>query len=85
MTKEKEIGKITHYYGKIGVAVVELQKSSLAVGDTIHVKGGQADFEQNVMSIQVDHKDVKKAKKKSSIGLKIDQAVRAGAILYKVK
>jgi len=34
--KEKEIGKVVHWYGKINVGVVKLA-SGLKVGDTIKV------------------------------------------------
>ncbi len=45
---EVELGKVTHYFAKIGVAAIEIQHDSLAVGDTIHVKGHTSDFTQNV-------------------------------------
>ena len=54
---EEQIGKIIHYYNKIGVAVVQLQ-GNLKVGDTIHVKGKVSDFEQAIESLQLDHKNV---------------------------
>jgi len=50
--EEKLIGKVTHYYGKIGVGIVELS-GNLKVGDKIHLKGHSTDFEQEVDSIQV--------------------------------
>jgi len=39
----KLIGKITHYFGHIGVAVLELT-DALKVGDTIRIVGGETDF-----------------------------------------
>ena len=47
-----QVGHITHFFSKIGVAVVELN-ASLAVGDRILVKGPSTDFEQVVGSIQI--------------------------------
>ncbi|MBI2626343.1 MAG: hypothetical protein HYW69_01985 [Candidatus Nealsonbacteria bacterium] len=84
--KEKEgklIGKITHYFGNIGVAVIELS-DSLEAGDEIRIVGGEVDFTQKVESMEVDHKKVKKAKKKESAGLKVDQKVREGYKVYKM-
>ena len=79
----KLIGKITHYFGNIGVAVIELA-DSLEAGETIRVVGGETDFEQVVDSMEVDHKKVDKAKKGEGVGLKINQKVREGYKVYKV-
>ena len=79
--KEKLIGKITHYFGKISVAIVELS-GVLKAGDKIHVKGGSTDFEQDISSIQIEHENVEKAKKGDAIGLKVDEKVREGDEVY---
>ena len=42
---EKHIGKVTHYFNRIGVAVLELE-DSLQVGDTIHITGKTTDITQ---------------------------------------
>lgn len=81
--KEQLIGKITHYFGKIEVGIIELTKP-LVVGDTIHIKGGTTDFEQKVDSIQIEHENVEKAKKGDAIGLKVKEKVREGDEVYKV-
>lgn len=80
---EKKVGKITHYYDKIGVAVVELE-AALKVGDTIRIKDTNLDFTQEVASMQVEHESVEKAGKGQSVGLKIDQPVKKGEV-YVVK
>jgi len=77
-----EIGRITHFFSKISVAVIELKKS-LKVGDTIAVKGPTTDFEQLVDSMQIEHKDVQKAEAGQSIGLRVAQRVRETDIVYK--
>ena len=81
--KEELIGKITHYFGKIEVGIVELSKE-LKVGDTIHVKGSTSDFEQRVDSIQIEHEQVEKAKKGDVVGLKTKEKVREGDEVYRV-
>lgn len=79
-----KIGRISHYYDKIGVAVVELT-DSLAIGDKIKfVRGGEDLFEQEVTSMQVEHEQVQEAKKGDAVGLKTDQEVKDGAEVYKV-
>ncbi|MDP2741656.1 MAG: hypothetical protein Q8O66_03165 [bacterium] len=86
-TKNKEgklIGKITHYFSNIGVAVIDVS-SPLKVGDTIRIVGGEdTDFNQTVDSIQVDKEKIKTAKKGDSVGLKTEKKVREGYIVYKV-
>jgi translation elongation factor EF-1alpha len=79
----KLIGKITHYFGNIGVAVIELT-DTLKVGDTIRIVGGEADFGQAVDSMEIEHQKVQEAKKGDSAGLKVEQKVREGYKVYKV-
>jgi len=83
MAEEKEVGKITHYYGHISVGIVELS-DSLKVGDTIHIKGHTSDFTQTVDSMQIEHKNVNEAKSGDAIGIKVIQKVHPGDTVYKV-
>lgn len=79
-----KVGKVTHFYDKIGVAVVDLE-TDLAIGDTIKfVRGGEDLFEQKVSSIQVEHEKVEVAKAGQTVGLKTDQEVKDGAEVYKI-
>jgi putative protease len=77
-----EIGRVTHFFSKISVAVIEL-KAPLAVGDTVHIKGPTTDFEQVVESMQIEHKNVQRAEAGQSIGLKVAQRVREKDMVYK--
>ena len=79
----KPIGKITHYFGKIGVAVIKLS-DVLKPGDQIRIVGGEADFNQSVDSMEVEHQKVQEAKPGESVGLKVEQKVREGYSVYKV-
>jgi putative protease len=79
-----EVGRITHFFSKIDVAVIEL-KAALSVGDTIAIKGPTTDFEQRVDSMQIEHKNVQKAERGQSIGLKVTQRVRETDVVYKKK
>ncbi len=81
--KEELIGKITHYFGKIEVGIIELSKP-LSVGDTIHIKGAATDFEQEIKSMQIEHENIEKAKKGDVIGLKVDDKIKEGDEVYKV-
>ena len=81
---EEEVGRISDYFKKIGVAAIEITKGSLSVGDTIHIKGHTTDFTQSVDSMQVEHLSVSVAKAGDSIGIKVKDAVRDSDIVYKV-
>jgi len=72
--KEKQTGKITHYYDKIKVGVIKLS-DSLKVGDKIHIKGAHDDFEQTVSSMQLDHKEIKIGKKGQEVAIGVDKTV----------
>jgi len=79
---DTKVGKITHFYDKIGVAVLALT-SSLKVGDRIRfVRGGEDLFEQEVESMQVEHEQVTSAKKGDAVGMKVDQPVKDGYLVY---
>jgi len=81
---EKLIGKVTHYFNKIQVAVIEIVDDELNVGDTIHIKGHTTDFKQTVNSMQIEHKPIEKAKKGESIGMKVDAVVHENDQVYKI-
>jgi len=79
--EEKPIGKITHYYGKIGVAIVKFNRE-VKVGETVHFKGPHTDFTQQISSMQYNHKDIQSAKKGQEVGIKVDQKIREGDEVY---
>ena len=82
--KDKVIGKVVHYFDKIGVAVIQLS-ATLKTGESIRIAGGGAtDFTQEVSSIEVEHKKLAKAKKGNEIGLKVKERVREGYKVYKI-
>ena len=82
---EEEIGHVTHYFPKIGVAVVEVTAGSLKVGETIHIKGHTSDFAQAVESLQQEHLSVPEIKQGVSAGMKVKEHVREGDKVYRVK
>jgi len=81
---EEEIGKITHYFSKINVGVIEVTKGELQVGDTIHIKGHTSDFYQKVQSLQVEHSPVDAVGVGGSAGLKVESPVRENDLVFKV-
>ena len=74
---DKKIGSVTHYYTNLGVGIIKLS-SPLKVGATVRFEGNTTNFEQEIKSIQFDHKEVEKAKKGQEVGVKVSEQVRDG-------
>jgi putative protease len=81
--EEKEIGIITHYFGKISVGIIELN-APLKVGDTIHIKGAHDDFNQTIDSMQIEHDVVESADKGDFVGIKVIHQVHANDKVFLV-
>ena len=81
--EEKLIGKVTHFYGKPSVGMVQLS-DVLKVGDTIRIKGKNLDFTQKVTSMRIEFTDVNEANAGDLIGTKVDQKVHKDDEVYKV-
>lgn len=73
---EEEVGVVTHYYGKIGVAGIKLTAGSLKVGDRIRIRGHTSDFEQSVDSIQIEHDQVEEAAAGQDVGIRVVEHAR---------
>jgi hypothetical protein len=81
---ETELGKVTHYFSKVGVAAIEIAHDALRVGDVIHVKGHTSDFTQKIDSMQIDNKSVVEAVVGQSIGIRVKDHAREHDLVYKV-
>ena len=81
---EFEIGEVTHYFGNLKVAVLEID-AEVKLGDQIHIKGATTDFTQKVSSMQVDHKEVESAGPGSDVAVRVDGRVREGDAVFKVE
>lgn len=79
----EEIGKVSHYFAKISVGVIELS-GELKVGDKIRIKGATTDLEQVVESMQIEGENVEAAGAGDSVGLKVKERVREGDSVYKL-
>ena len=80
---EAEIGRVTHFYSHICVAVLQLG-TSLKLGDRIHILGHTTDFEQRVTSIEVEHHPVVWVKPGDQVAVKVIGPVREHDIVYLV-
>ncbi|HUS79223.1 MAG TPA: translation elongation factor-like protein [Patescibacteria group bacterium] len=79
----EKVGEITHYFTKIGVAVVNVT-GNMKVGDAIAIKGMTTNFEQTVGSMQVDGENIDEAKSGDDIGMKVADRVRQGDVVYRL-
>ena len=80
MADKKTVGKVIHYYDKIGVAIVELG-SVLKTGDVVKFIKGDDEFEQTIDSIQIEKTSIDSAKKGDVIGVKTDSPVKEGTLV----
>ena len=80
---ERRVGFVTHYYGRIHVAVLDLEEG-IRIGDTIHISGYTTDFVQEVRSLEVNHRQIQAAGAGADVALEVDQRVREGDAVYKV-
>jgi putative protease len=77
------VGKVIHYFDRLGVAIIELA-GALKAGDVIRIVGGETDFSQAVESMEVEHQKVLSAKEGDAVGLKVAQKVKDGYKVYRV-
>lgn len=78
---EKEVGKVIHWYDKIGVAVIKLS-DTLKVGDRVKVKKGDEEFEEAVSSMQLEHEEISSGEKGQEVAVKLSQKTKEGAEVY---
>ena len=80
---DNPIGKVTHYFDRIGVAVLQLT-DTIRVGDTLHFLGHSTDFKQKVDSLQIEHKNVPEGKPGQDVALKVSEKVHPNDKVLKV-
>lgn len=81
---ETKVGVITHYFGKISVAVVKATDGPIAVGDRIHIKGHTTDHAQIVESLQIEHLPVNRIEVGQEAGMKVSARVHEHDEVFKV-
>ncbi len=83
--EEEKVGLIIKFFAKPGVAAIELTDGSLSLGDKIRIKGHTTDFQQDVVSMQIENSSVDHAEVGSSIGIKVSDRVRSHDVVYRIK
>ena len=80
---EKLVGRVTHYYNRIGVAVLELN-AEIKVGDTVLFLGHTTDFTQRVYSMEINHQPVLAVGAGQEVAVKVDEPVRKLDEVFKI-
>lgn len=84
MAEEEPVGIVTIFFAKPSVAAIDITSGSLAVGDTIRIKGATTNFEQRIESMEIDRKPVPSASTGQSVGVKVKERVRPHDKVFKV-
>jgi len=80
---ETRIGRVTHYFNRLGVAVLDLGEP-LKVGDAIRIEGHTTDFSQPVWSLEIDHRKIETVGPGADVALKVIEPVREGDLVYRL-
>ena len=80
---EEKVGKVTHYFSKLGVAAIEVQHGKLHKGDRIHILGHTTDLELTVESMELEHQQIVEASEGQSVGISVNEHVREHDDVYK--
>ena len=78
---EEEIGKVTHYYNHLQVAVLSLT-NQLKLGDKIHILGHTTDLIERVGSMEVEHHAVDWVKPGDNVAIKVNGPVHEHDKVY---
>lgn len=81
---EEEVGKITHFFSKLNVGIIEVTHGELKVGDKIHIKGHTTDVFLTIDSMQKEHAAISGAKRGESVGIKVKDSVREHDLVFNV-
>ena len=81
---KKLVGRIKHYFDKLGVAVIELS-DDLNEGEDISIEGHETNIQQPAASMQIDRKPIEHGHKGQSIGLKVEAKVREGDKVFRIE
>jgi len=81
---EQKVGEVMKFFSKASVAAIKLTEGTLQVGDRIKIKGHTTDFEDQILSMQIENQPVEKAEVGQMIGIKVKDRVREKDVVYKV-
>ncbi|MBL7180345.1 MAG: EF-Tu/IF-2/RF-3 family GTPase [Pseudomonadota bacterium] len=81
---EDQVGVVTNFYAKLGVAAIRVTGGTVRKGDLLKYKGHTTDFTEKVTSMQIEKQGVEEAKAGDLIGVIVKERVRKKDKVYKV-
>lgn len=70
------VGKVNHYYDKLGVAIITIENQPLKLGDTVKLSGHDQEYSQKLTSMQLEHLQIDEAKPGMVVGIKTEKRVK---------
>ena len=80
----ERIGRVTHFFARVGAGIVALEQGELRVGDTVHFRGQTTDFYQRIDHMEIDHQPVEHAGPGQEVGIQVSQRVRENDEVFRV-
>jgi hypothetical protein len=81
---EQKVGEVMKFFTKPSVAAIKITEGSLKVGDRVKFRGHTTDFEDVILSMQIENRGVEEAGVGALIGIKVKDRVRENDLVYKV-
>ncbi|MFA5861128.1 MAG: hypothetical protein WDA16_05485 [Candidatus Thermoplasmatota archaeon] len=82
---QEPIGKILHFWPRVGAAQLELDESPVHVGDKIRIRGHGHDFIQPVESLEIDHQAKSEGWPGEHVAVEVVQPVHEGDEVFLIK
>jgi len=82
---EERIGKVIHFWPRVGAAQIELFEHALHVGDRVRIRGHGSDFVQAVESLEIEHVAKSEGWPGEHVALEVHQAVHDGDEVFLLK
>ncbi len=73
---EEKIGKVFKYFKEPSVAAIKIESGNLSIGDKVHFKGENTDFEQEITSMEIEGDEVEEVGPGDDVGIKVKERVR---------
>ena len=79
------VGRVTHYFPRVQVAVVQLTDDELRIGDSIRVLGTTSNFTQPVDSMEIEHSPVEIVGAGEEVAIRVIERARVGDLVFRIK
>ena len=80
----EEIGHVMSFFSIPSAAIVQIERGSLKVGDTIWIRGHTTDLKQAISSMQIERQPITEGKAGQQVGIQVSARVRKQDRVYKI-